>query len=65
MAQRDQRCLGNNGVQVLSLARHSGLRIWHCHTCGFGHNCGSDLIPGPGTPYTMGWPKKKKKKKLS
>ena len=22
------------------------------------HNCGSNLIPGPGTPYAMGWPKK-------
>ena len=21
-----------------------------------GHNCSSDLIPGPGTPYAMGWP---------
>ena len=26
---------------------------------GVGHNCGSDLVPGPGTPYTTG-PKKKK-----
>ena len=33
-------------------AWHSGLRIWHCH------NCLSDLIPGPGTPYTEGQPKK-------
>ena len=28
---------------------------------GIGCNCGSGLIPGPGTPYAMGWPKKKKK----
>ena len=26
------------------------------------HSCASDLIPGPGTPYAEGWPKKKKKK---
>ena len=24
-------------------------------------NCGSDLIPGPGTPYATRWPKKKKR----
>ena len=28
-----------------------------------GHNCGLDLIPGLGTPYIMGWPKKRKKRK--
>ena len=27
------------------------------------HSFSSDLIPGPGTPYAMGWPKRKKKKK--
>ena len=27
----------------------SGLRIWHCHSCGVGHSCGSDSIPGLGT----------------
>ena len=26
-----------------------------------GHNFGLDLIPGPGTPYVTGWPKKEKK----
>ena len=30
--------------------------------CGVGHNCGSDLIPGPQTLYAMGQPKKKGKK---
>ena len=34
-----------------------------CPGCGLGHNCVSDLIPGPGTPYAAGWPKKKKRKK--
>ena len=28
-----------------------GLRIQHCDR---GFNCGSDLIPGPGTPYASG-----------
>ena len=42
---------------------HGGLRIQHCCSCDIGHNCGSDLIPGLGTPYAMEWPKKKKKKK--
>ena len=23
--------------------------------CGVGHNCGSDLIPDPQTPYVVGW----------
>ena len=40
---------------------HSGLRIQRC--CSLGPNCGSDLIPGPGTPYAMEWPKRKKRKK--
>ena len=45
-------------MQVRSLAQHSGLRIQCCHSCGKGRDCGSDLVPGPGTPYTMGQPKK-------
>ena len=35
-----------------------------CHSCGVSRNCGSDLIPGPGTPYAGGRPKKKKKKRI-
>ena len=43
-------------------AWHSGLRIWHwCTSCSLGSNCGSDLIPGLGTPYSMGQPKKNKR----
>ena len=34
----------------------------HCYTCGLGHNCGLDQIPGLGTPYSAGQPKRKKKK---
>ena len=41
-------------------SQHGGLRIQHCRSCGSDHNCGSDLIPGPETPYATGWPKKKK-----
>jgi len=37
--------------------------IWHCHSCLVGCNCGSDQIPGLGTPYAMGQPKKKRKEK--
>ena len=60
VAQRDQKCLGSTETQVRSLAWHSGLRIWHCCSCGLDHNCSLDLILGPGTPCAMGQPKKKK-----
>ena len=46
--------LWSPGVQVQSPSRHRGSGIRHCR------NCGSDLTPGPGTPYGAGWPKKKK-----
>ena len=40
-----------------------GSRILCYHSCiVIGYNCSSDLIPGPGTPYAMGWPKKKENK---
>ena len=64
MALRDWWCLGSTGTQVPSLAQHSRLRIQHCRRCGFGHDVGSDLIPGLGTPDVVGWPKKKKEKKI-
>ena len=41
------------------LALHSGLRIQSCHSCGLGSNCGLDLTHGLGTPYAVGWQKKK------
>ena len=59
VAQQDPQCLCSTGMQVPFLAWHSGLRIWCCHSCGISHNCSSDLIPGPGTSYAAGWPKKK------
>ena len=35
----------------------------HWGSCGLDCSYGSNLIPGLGTPYALGWPKKKKKKK--
>ena len=31
------------------------LRIQHCHCCGFGHWCGADSVPEPGTftPFVL------------
>ena len=57
VAQGDWWRLCSTGMLVRSLTQHSGLRIWCCHSCG------SDMIPGPGTPCAAGWPKKKKKMK--
>ena len=45
---------------VLFLLQH-GLRIRHCCSCGVGHSCGLDLIPGPGTCIHLGCSLKKKK----
>ena len=42
---------------------HSGLRIWQCHRCGLGLNCGSELIPGLGVPYAARQPKIEREKK--
>ena len=53
--------LRSDGMQVPSLASLSGLSIWGCRSRGLGHNCGSNLIPGLGTPFAKGQPKKKDK----
>ena len=58
VTQWDQWHSGSAGLQVGSPAQHSGLRIRHCHSCGLSLDCSSDLIPGQGTPYSMGQPKK-------
>ena len=63
VAQQDQQSLGNTGIQVWSLAWHSGWRIWCCRSCSLGHSCRLDLIPGPGTPYALGGGGGKKKRK--
>ena len=63
MVQQDGWHLGSTRMQVRSLARLRGLRIRRCYSCGLGLDCGSDLIPGLGTPYALGRLKKKKKNK--
>ena len=67
VVEQGWQCLGNAGMgmQIPSLAQHSGLRIWHCCSCSLGCSCGSDLIPGLGIPYAVWQPKKKKGKKKS
>ena len=62
VAQQDQWRLCSARTQVHSPARCSGFRVWHCCRCDIGHNCGSDLIPGPGTPDAGERPKRKRKK---
>ena len=57
------RCSTMGSVASWPLAWHSGLRIQHCSSYGLGCSCGSDLIPSPGTPYAVGWPKNKNKNK--
>ena len=56
-------CLGSTGMEVRSPARHSGLKIQYCRSCSLSCNCGSNLIPGQGVPYALGWPKMEKRKK--
>ena len=60
VAQQDGQCLGSTGMQVRSLARHSGLRIPCCCSCGLVHTSGLDLFPGLRTPYAVGQPKTNK-----
>ena len=62
VTQQDGQRQWSAGMRVQSLAWYSGLRTWHCYNCGIFHNCSMDLIPGPGTPYAMGWTKKEKKR---
>ena len=64
VVQQDGWHTGSVGTQVQSRAQQSGLRIWHCLSCSLVHNYGSDLSPGQGNPYAVGWPKMKKKKKI-
>ena len=37
---------------VRSPAWRRGLGIWCCRSCGIGHSCGSDLVPGQGLLVT-------------
>ena len=43
VAQQDWRHLGAAGMQGPFLARHSGLGIWRCRSCGLGRNCSLGL----------------------
>ena len=60
VTQRDWCHLESTGMQVRSLAWHSGLRIWHCHSCDLGQDCGLGLTPGLGASYAMDGQKWKK-----
>ena len=55
-------CLGSEGMQVQFLVRCSGLRTRYCGNCGLDCTCGLNVIPGVGTPYAMGQPRKRKRK---
>ena len=44
---------------------HSGLRSQNCHSCGIGHSCSSDLIPGLGTSICCGCGHKKQNHNLT
>ena len=63
VVQQHWRHLGSTGTQVRSLAQHSGLRIWHCCSCGLGLKLQLRSDPWPGNPYVEGQPKKKNKTK--
>lgn len=49
-------------VPVRSQARHSGLRICCCCSCGLVPQLGWDLIPDLEAPYATRWPPPPKKK---
>ena len=51
--------------QVQPPAQYSGLRIQSCGSCGVGHTCGSDSIPGLETSLCLRCGHKKNKKTLS
>ena len=53
--------LRSAGMQVQSVAWHSGSRIWHCWSYCLDQDYSLDMIPGPGTPYATGQPKMKGK----
>ena len=56
--------LGAAKLWFRSLAQHSGLGIQRCHSCGLGHDYGSDLIPGLGALCAVGQSKKRKTKEI-
>ena len=60
VAQRDWRHFGSTRTQG---SPAQWIRIPRCCRCDLGQDCGLNLIPGLGTPYALGWPKKKKNQK--
>ena len=52
-----------SGFGGVSAAPGHRFNSWPGTSCSVGHNCDLFLIPGLGTPYATGQPKKKKKKK--
>ena len=65
MVQWDQQHLWKTRMQVHSLARHSGLRVWHCLSCGIVHNCGYEPCPGNSICHRAAKKEKKKKNILN
>ena len=61
MAQQDWQHLGSNCNASLIPGPTQWVEDQPCHSCGLSRNWGQDLIPGQGTPYAGGQPKKKKK----
>ena len=52
------------GMQVWSPAQGSGLRIWHCYSCGLGRNSGSDSIPAQKLHKPQGGQKRGREKSI-
>ena len=59
VGHQDLQCLCSSRFWVQPPVWHNGLRIQ------LGCNCGSDLTPVLGTPYALGWLKRKKTLALS
>ena len=63
MIQQDLQHLGSTGLQVRSLAEHSGLRIQHRCSCSLGGSCGLNLILAWELRMPWGGQKKTKENK--
>lgn len=61
MAQWDRWHCWSSGMQVRSLARHSGLKIRRCHSCRFRSQLWLESDPRSGNSMPP-WPEKRKKK---
>ena len=63
VAQEARWCLESTGIQIQSPARHRGLRIWRCHSCGVGRNCSSNLKSLAWELYMLWGSQNRRKKK--